>query len=83
MNIQETIKSIIDNGTWTQARLARHLEKSPQSIHERLANKKDASMSIDNAIAMLEPLGYDVVVVPKGVDRMPQGSFVIEPSKRG
>ena len=75
MKIQSAIEKVIEDTSWTKARLARFLHKTPQSIQDRLNPNKNKSMNISSAMEMLDPMGYEIVIVPKGLQRLPKGSI--------
>lgn len=76
MNMQEAIGMLIEQSSWTKARLARHFGVTNAAIADRLRPKK-TDLKVSTAQQMLDPLGYDIVVVPKG-SRLPSGAILID-----
>lgn len=74
MSIENIINNIIKESSWTKARIARLLGKTPQSINDRLSTKKKKALGVNTAMEMLDLLGYEMLVVPKGT-RLPQGAY--------
>lgn len=74
MNIVAAIEEILSSSNWNKARLAKHLGKSPQSMNDRLQPMK--SLRVDSVVEMIEPLGYEMMLVPIGSQK-PRGAYVI------
>jgi len=75
MNIIQAIEQLINSSAnWNKNRLAKHLNLVPQSLNSRF--RPNSSMQVSSAIEMLDPLGYDLVIIPKG-SNTPRGSILI------
>lgn len=76
MTIREILRSAIDESTtWSQNRLAVDIGLSGPAMSNRLkADGRDVKVGF--VVAVLDRLGYDLVVVRKG-SRLPNGSVVV------
>ncbi|MBP3884056.1 MAG: Lrp/AsnC family transcriptional regulator [Olsenella sp.] len=75
MKIRDILRKLIDDSTvWSQNRIAPEVGLSPQAMTNRM--KGDRNMKAEFAAQVLDVLGYQLVVVPKG-NRLPKGSFVV------
>lgn len=75
MEIQSIIEKALAESSWTKASLARLLKKSPQAVSDTIGRGNRKSLRMSTAIEMLDPLGYELVVVPKEASRLPKGSM--------
>ena len=76
-------KSIFQNlikksPNWSQNKVAKELNMTSQDLSQRMGLKSD--LRTDLFVSLLNVLGYDLVVVPKG-SRLPQGSIKVEEDK--
>ena len=79
MKASEILRAAMSEKGVTQKQLAASIGAKSQSvIAERLKNN---SFTVSNLNAMLEVLGYELVVQPKKPGRRPDGQFVIDVSE--
>lgn len=76
MLITTLLGHIMKERGYTQAELAKTLGISQAAMYNSLQRK---TMKIDTAIKYLEPLGYEVAIVPVG-SKLPSGSYALESS---
>lgn len=72
-NINSEIRSLIESSPLNQTDVGRSVGMSAQSMNNLLA-RNDAKVS--TVIDVLETLGYQLVIVPKG-KRLPDSSVVV------
>ena len=75
MLVSEALKQAIKESGNTQARLAKALGyKGQSSIAERIKG----NITVENMLAMMDAIGYEVVIQKKKPGRRPEGQFVLE-----
>lgn len=74
MKIQDIINDAINKSSFSKARIARLLGYSAQALNGRLMNTNSPKVNFTTRI--LDLVGYDLVVVPKG-SNLPRGSYVV------
>lgn len=76
MNVNKKLKEMIADSSWTQARMANVLGfPNAQVFNRRLLDSSEPKVGF--VAAVLDQLGYELVMVPKGTD-LPKESVVIE-----
>lgn len=71
------VNTIIKEGKYKKANLARALDISPQALNGRLS--QDRNMTSKVASSILDVLGYQIVVTKKGA-KLPPDSYVVTES---
>lgn len=75
MKMGEAIKNAMKIRGVTQTDLAKKLNAKTQSVIAGRLNHPN--MSINNALEMLNELGYEITIQPKKAGRRPEGQIVI------
>lgn len=77
MEAIELMEALIEESSWSKARISRQLGMLPQTLNTRFT--KATSPKVSFMVDVLNLLGYDLVAVPKG-SNLPRGSVVVDPS---
>lgn len=80
MNICEAIEQLIADSNKTKSEIARESGMTAQSLGDRLHRSK--SMNVANAAKILDALGYELLITPKG-EAAPAGSIPVDAAARG
>jgi hypothetical protein len=76
MNVNKKLKDLIAESPRTQSGIGNSLGfPNPQVFSRRLID--DSTPKVDFVAAVLNELGYDLVIVPKDA-RLPNGSIVVD-----
>lgn len=76
MTAIEAIREIMTRTGWSQTRMAKKLGKNQSVIGTRL-KEGGKDISFNNAIEMLDEMGYEVVIQPVGNGRRKDGALVV------
>lgn len=80
MLVSEALKQAIKESGTTQARLAKALGyKGQSSIAERIKG----NITVENMLAMMDAIGYEVVIQKKKPGRRIEGQYALDLKKDG
>lgn len=80
MLVSEALKQAIKESGMTQARLAKALGYRGQSS---IAERVKGNITVENMLAMMDAIGYEVVIQKKKPGRRPEGQLALELKKDG
>ena len=80
MLVFEALDKLIEDSSWSKARLAKSMGMLPQSMNNRMKNASSPKVSF--VVEILDLLGYDLVIAPKG-SNLPRGSVIVERGDEG
>lgn len=77
MNAKEIVKSLMKSKEMSNVDMAAALEITPAALWDRLNPKKTDNMTVNKLNAMLNLLGYEVVIMPQGVADGMENTFTV------